>query len=307
MNFYSTVNTRLNFSSKFFLPLDIEQKFNHCPTMNVEDKDLSETYESLRARIRDRFDNLSPHLQRIARTALNEPNFFALNTVAVLADHVEVQPSTLIRFAKDFGYQGFTQLQRVFRLRLIEGSADKREAVYDDKLAHAPPKDMGRIFEGCVDELIASLKAVRKSTNRHDLSKAVALIQNASYIHVAGLRRARPIATYLAYGISRSELHCGLLDFGGGMAEQQVANMSESDVLVCVSFPPYTPVVLDVARDAYLRNRTVISITDSMESPLAQNSSLSFAVDHDASSQFKPISGAIALVQAMCVGLVERG
>ena len=178
--------------------------------MTMQDQNMSETYESLRTRIRDRFESLSPHLQRIARTALNEPNFFALNTVAVLAEHVEVQPSTLIRFAKDFGYRGFSQLQRVFRLRLIEGTADKREAVYDDKLAHAPPKDMGRIFEGCVDELIASLKSVREGADRQDLSKAVSLIQNASYIHVAGLRRARPIATYLAYGISRSELHCGL-------------------------------------------------------------------------------------------------
>ncbi|NKB53920.1 MAG: SIS domain-containing protein [Rhizobiaceae bacterium] len=275
--------------------------------MNAPDSNSSETYESLRSRIRDRFDELSPHLQRIARTALSEPNFFALNTVAVLAEHVDVQPSTLIRFAKEFGYRGFTQLQRVFRLRLIEGTADKRAAVYDDKIAHTPAMDMGHIFDGCVDELIASLEAVRKSTDRSDLSKAVSIIQKATHIHVAGLRRARPIATYLAYGISRSELHCSLLDFGGGMAEQQVANMAYDDLLICISFPPYTPMVLDVARDAHLRKRTVIAITDSKESPLALNSSLSFVVDIDAASQFKPISGAIALVQAICVGLVGHG
>lgn len=274
--------------------------------MNQEVPDSSETYEALRARIRDRFDDLSPHLQRIARTALNEPNFFALNTVAVLAEHVDVQPSTLIRFAKDFGYRGFSQLQKVFRLRLIEGSAEKRAAVYEGKIAQAPAMDMGRLFNGCVNELIASLEAVRQTTDHEALAQAVSIIANSPHVHIAGLRRARPIATYLAYGISRSEMHCSLLDFGGGMAEQQVANMAEQDLLICISFPPYTPVVLDVARDAHLRNRTVISITDSTESPLAQNSSLSFVVDNDAASQFKPISGAIALVQAICAGLAQQ-
>lgn len=265
-----------------------------------------ETYDALRARIRDRFDDLSPHLQRLARSALDEPNFFALNTVAELAQHVAVQPSTLIRFAKEFGYNGFSQMQRVFRLRLIEGAPDKRAKIYEDKLAGAPAQKMSHIFESCIDDLIASLESVRDKTNTDDLAKAVAMIKAASHVHIAGLRRARPIATYLAYGISRSEQHCSLLDFGGGMAEQQVVNMDQDDLLICISFPPYTPAVLDVIRDAHLRRRPIIAITDSPESPLAKNSTLAFLVDTETTSQFKPISGAIGLVQALCIGLAEH-
>ncbi|NRB17785.1 MAG: MurR/RpiR family transcriptional regulator [Rhodobacteraceae bacterium] len=276
-------------------------------TAVLRDPQLSpETYDSLRARIRDGFDDLSPHLQRLARSALDEPNYFALNTVAELARHVSVQPSTLIRFAKEFGYDGFSKMQRVFRLRLIEGTPDKRAEIYDDKLAGAPIQKMSHIFETCIDELIASLESVRENTNTDDLAKAVAMIKAANHVHIAGLRRARPIATYLAYGISRSEQHCSLLDFAGGMAEQQVVNMGQDDLLICISFPPYTPAVLNVIRDAHLRRRPIIAITDSLESPLAKNSTLAFLVDNETTSQFKPISGAIGLVQALCVGLVEQ-
>ena len=264
-----------------------------------------ETYDALRARIRNRFDELTPHLQRIARSALDEPNYFALNTVVVIAGHVSVQPSTLIRFAKEFGYGGFSQLQRVFRLRLIEGAPDKREQIYNDKLSGVPQTDMGRIFEECIDELIASLESIRSNTDTGDLAKAVSMIKSASHTHIAGLRRARPIATYLAYGISWSERHCSLLDFGGGMAEQQVVNMGQDDLLVCISFPPYTPVVLDVTRDAHLRRRPIIAITDSPDSPLAKNSTLAFFVDNETTGRFKPISGAICLVQTLCMGLAE--
>lgn len=262
-----------------------------------------ETYDALRARIRNRFDALTPHLQRIARSALDEPNYFALNTVVVIAEHVSVQPSTLIRFAKEFDYSGFSQLQRIFRQRLIEGAPDKRGSIYNEKLAGSPRADIGKIFGDCIDELVAALESIRTNTNTDDLAKAVAMIESASHIHIAGLRRARPIATYLAYGISRSERHCSLLDFGGGMAEQQVVNMGHDDLLICISFPPYTPAVLDVTRDAYLRRRSIIAITDSPDSPLTKNSTLAFSVDNETTSQFKPISGAIGLVQAICVAL----
>lgn len=263
----------------------------------------SETYDALRGRIRDRFDDLTPHLQRIARFAMEEPNQFALNTVVVIADHVGVQPSTLIRFSKEFGYSGFSPLQRIFRLRLIEGPPDKRDQIYDLQGPRAPTADMGQVLNSCIDELVASLEGLRASTNPEDLAQAVSLINDAQHIHIAGLRRARPIATYLAYGISRTERHCSLLDFGGGMAEQQIVNMRPEDLLISVSFPPYAPMVLDVTRDAYLRRRKVIAITDTPESPLAKNATLAFAVDHETSNKFKPISGAIAVVQALCVGL----
>jgi len=270
---------------------------------NQDQTAASETYDALRARIRNGFDTLTPHLQRIARTALDEPNYFALNTVVVIAEHVSVQPSTLIRFAKEFDYTGFSQLQRIFRQRLIEGAPDKRGSIYEEKVAGILRADVGQIFDDCIDELIAALESIRVNTSTDDLVKAVTMIKSASHIHIAGLRRARPIATYLAYGISRSELHCSLLDFGGGMAEQQVANMGQDDLLICISFPPYTPAVLDVARDAYLRRRSVIAFTDSLNSPLSQNSTLAFSVDNETPSQFKPISGAIGLVQAICVAL----
>ncbi len=289
--------------------LEIEHLFSHAWPMKNEplpDPQTSlETFDALRARIRNRFDELSPHLQRIARSALDEPNQFALNTVAEIARDVSVQPSTLIRFAKELGYGGFSEMQKVFRLRLIEGAPDKRAQVYREKPEGAPAPDMARIFEDSIDGLIASLENVRSQTNLENLSEAVAMMKSASHIHIAGLRRARPIATYLAYGISRAERHCSLLDFGGGMAEQQVANMGYDDLLICVSFPPYTPAVLDVIRDAHVRRRSIIAITDTLESPLAKNATLAFPVEQDSTSPLKPISGAIGLAQILCQGLSE--
>lgn len=264
--------------------------------------DGQETFEALRSRIRNRFESLSPHLQRIARAALEQPNAFALSTIAVIAGELTVQPSTLIRFAKEFGYGGFSDMQRVFRHRLIEGAADMREQVYQTQ-ALRPPADLAAILEGSIDALVASLEELRGAISTEDLARAVEMLEGANHVYIAGLRRSHAIATYLAYGLARSERQCSLLDFSGGMAAQQVANMKAGDLLVAIAFPPYSEPVVDIVVDCHLRGKQVLALTDSPQSPLARHARLGFYVDNAATGQFRPISGAIALVQTLVSGL----
>lgn len=267
------------------------------------DADSSETFDALRERIRDRFDDLSPHLQRIARLALDQPNQLALQTIAIIARSLDVQPSTLIRFAKEFDYDGFSALQQVFKLRLIEGGPIYREKVYEERANAGRPEDASAALNTCVDTLITSLEALRRDINPEELQRAVQLCLSARHIYVAGLRRSRPIATYFAYGMTRLERRCSLLDFAGGMASQQVANMSHQDLLFVTGFTPYSPPVVDVVRDAYVRGLPILGVTDTEESPLSRNATVAFQVDNEAGLQFRPISGAIGLVQAIIVSV----
>lgn len=265
-----------------------------------------ETFDVLRSRIRARFESLSPHLQRVARAALEQPNDFALRTTVSIAGDLGVQPSTLIRFAKEFGYSGFSEMQRVFRLRLIEGAADMRERVYRTQ-ASRPPPDLAAILEGSIAALEASLQELRGSIATGDLERAVSMLDGAGHIYIAGLRRSRAIATYLAYGLTRSERQCSLLDFGGGMAAQQVANMRSDDLLVAIAFQPYSEPVVDVVVDCHLSGKPVLAFTDMPDGPIARHALLAFCLDNAATGRFRPISGAIALVQALVSGLAQTG
>ena len=79
--------------------------------------------EELRSAILDRYESLSKRLQQIARYVLDEPNAVALETLAVLAERCSVQPSAIVRFAKSFGFEGASQMQRLFRDGLLSGNA----------------------------------------------------------------------------------------------------------------------------------------------------------------------------------------
>src|SRR6476659_8596211 len=91
--------------------------------------DRATTYDELKDAISEAYPSLSPQLQRLARYALDKPHDLALGTVAAVAEANAVQPSSTIRFANALGFDGFSQMQQVFRSHLVERGAPYRERI----------------------------------------------------------------------------------------------------------------------------------------------------------------------------------
>ena len=85
---------------------------------------------------------------------------FAFQTVAQVANEARVQPSTLVRFAKRFGFSGYSDLQQLFRLRLIEGERSFRDRTRDcqDRIEQAAAHDPSEVLNAMAahDLLIAA-------------------------------------------------------------------------------------------------------------------------------------------------------
>ncbi|MDE0520627.1 MAG: MurR/RpiR family transcriptional regulator [Boseongicola sp.] len=262
-------------------------------------------FDRLREAFQHRFEGLSPHLQRIARYALEDPNRFALQTVADAAHDAEVQPSTLIRFAKTFGFSGFSEMQQVFRLRLIEGATSFRDRIHEHRgrLEAAAEEDPVAILHGFADASSFALDHLKEDIDGEKLREAVRMLDGASSIYVIGQRRAFPVAAYLAYGLVRLEYRCHLLDSVGGMLPQQVSVIGTDDLFVAVSFAEYAKPVVDAVTDAHIRNVPVLAITDSIASPLARNSSICFVVRDAEVHRFRPLAAPIVLAQSLTIAL----
>ena len=267
--------------------------------------ELPQDFDRLRESFQHRYEELSPHLQRIAQYALDDPNRFALQTVAEAARETDVQPSTVIRFAKEFGFSGFSEMQRVFRLRLIEGATSFRDGIHEHrgKLEEAAADDPSAILHGFADASVLALEHLKADIDGDALQQAVRMMDEAKTIYVIGQRRAFPVAAYLSYGLIRLEYRCHLLDSVGGMLPQQVATIGLDDLLIAVSFAEYAQPVVDVVSDAHIRRVPVLAITDSMTSPLARNSSLYFEVRDAEVHRFRPLAAPIVLAQSLIIAL----
>ena len=74
--------------------------------------------EALRKRIVLENDRLTPRMRDAAHYAVEHPNDIALSPLATVASAAKMAPAAFIRMAKALGYDGYSDLQRLFRAPL---------------------------------------------------------------------------------------------------------------------------------------------------------------------------------------------
>jgi DNA-binding MurR/RpiR family transcriptional regulator len=265
--------------------------------------DRATTYDELKDAISDAYPTLSPQLQRLARYALDKPHDLALGTVAAVAEANAVQPSSTIRFANALGFDGFSQMQQVFRSHLVERGAPYRERI---KRMQRGAQAEGGVLHQFVGEAVDELRQLEEHVDPKALAAAVKLLAAAPQIHVLAQRRAFPVAAYLAYALNQLELRAHLLDGLGGMLDSFARNLGKGEVLVVASFRNYTPVVVETALAARARGVAVVAITDSALSPLKPAADVCFELGDDSSRPFRSLVAPLCLAQALVVSTGQR-
>ncbi|MEX2649612.1 MAG: MurR/RpiR family transcriptional regulator [Alphaproteobacteria bacterium] len=266
-----------------------------------------ETYAALREAIAMGYTRLSPVLRRIATYALDHPNDMALETIAVLAGRAGVQPSSLVRLAQTFGYDGFSDMQWVFRARLREQTPSYADRIRGLRTRH---RKNGRsnpdaIIEEFSDAAIAGLQHLRENMDTSALERAVDLLAKAEVIHLLGLRRSFPVVAYLNYGLSHLGLRSCLLDSVGGMLREQLQAVGKKDLLVVVSFRSYAPEVVE-AVETLAPVVPVIALTDSALSPIARLATVTLEIHEAEFEGFRSLSVQMCLALCLLVSLGER-
>jgi DNA-binding MurR/RpiR family transcriptional regulator len=266
-------------------------------------------FEQLKDQLSRAYPAMSPQLQRIAGFALEHPQDMALDTVASLARGAGVQPSAMVRFAQALGFGGFSEMQRVFRGRLVErsnnGSRNYRERIEAFRAKQERSGPAGVLGQFVADG-ISALEQLHDQVAPADLAAAVKVLASARTIYVLGHRRSFPVAYYLAYALSQLELSTQLLDTVGGMLREPARLIGPKDALVVVSFKNYTPEVVEVAQACHARKVPVVAITDNALSPLAQPAKVCFQVEENASKPFRMLVAPMCLAQALVVSLGEQ-
>ena len=261
------------------------------------------TYDELKEAISRAYPTLSPQLQRLSRFALDKPHDLALGTVAAVAQANAVQPSSMIRFARALGFDGFTQMQQVFQSHLVERSTPYLERIETMRRGRgAVARSNGGVLHQFVDEAIGELRQLEENVDADALQAAARVLVEAPQIHVLAQRRAFPVACYLAYALNQLELPAHLLDGLGGMLAEFAHGIRAGDALLVASFRNYTPAVVETALACRQRGVSVIAITDSGLSPLKPAADICFELGDDSSRPFRSLVGPLCFAQALVVG-----
>lgn len=264
------------------------------------------TIEELRQVIVERYDHLSKRLKLIARHALDQPDDFALQTLAVISKRSGAQPSAIVRFSKTFGFSGASDMQRLFRDSLVSGNASlgygERVRRFSAQVHGSRSRDVMALLQEFVDGSNLALQSLTQTVGGEDLARAIELLTAADTVFVAGFRRAFPISSYLAYSLQQAGKRTSFIDGIAGLSAHQVKNIRPTDLLLVVSYQPYAAESVQLAEAAAAAGTPILAISDSPVSPIAKGSAQLLLVREVEVRSFRSLSASLCLAQALAIG-----
>jgi len=262
-------------------------------------------FDGLRAVVGKRLADLPKRLSQVGLYALEHPDEIAFGTAASIAAAAEVQPSTLVRFAHQFGYEGFSDLQTVFRQRLRE-----RPSAYAERLralregGHGARPELA-ILDGFLGAASRSIDKVAESINSKRFRRAVEILAGADTIYLIARRRAFPLTSYMAYGFGKLGIRAHLVNSPTATDPEILSGATRADAVIAASFTTYSAETVALAKAAATAGLPVVAITDSAFSPLAELATEWLEVAEADHAGFRSLSASMALCMALTVAVAS--
>lgn len=267
------------------------------------------TEEALIQAMANEFDALSKQLKVIGQYVEQHRGQLGIQSIQQVAENCRVQPSAIVRFAKHFGFSGFSELQKLFRdglARQISPSRDYQSRIRGAIELGALDLNSADIAHALIGGSIAGMEELQRSLQTPAFEEAVNLLFEADTVWLAASRRSFTISTYLAYALQHTEKRVQHLTALGSMQDGQLRGLRSNDVMVAISFAPYAEETESIVRQAHERGAHIIAITDSSLSPLARLARASLLVNETSVFGFRALTNTMTVAQSLFMALAYR-
>lgn len=262
---------------------------------------MSNTNELLN-RINSSYSSMSKGQKLLATYITDNYDKAVFLTAAKLGTTVGVSESTVVRFATHLGYKGYPEFQKALEelVRNKLNSVQRMEVTY------------GRISQSKILETVLNsdadkIKTTMEKIDHNAFELAVNTILNAKNIYIVGIRSCAPLASFLGFYLTLMFDHVQLLTTNSSSELfEQMVRIDKEDVIIGISFPRYSMRTLKALEFANNRNAKVITITDSVHSPMNLYSSCNLIADSDMASIVDSLVAPLSVINALIVALCMK-
>ena len=257
-------------------------------------------------RINEHYGKMSKGQKAISAFIYDHYDQAVFMTAAKLGETVGVSESTVVRYAMFIGYNGYPEFQRDLEdwVQNKINSVQKIGAKYGKST-------QSEILTSVLEADIEKLQDTIHNLDPVAFETAVDAILEAKNIYIMGVRSCEPLADFLHFYLNMVRGNVVLLKTTS-MSEtfEQMLRIDEQDAMIGISFPRYSMRTLKAMEFANDRNAKVITITDSVHSPMNLYSSCNLLARSDmvsiVDSLVAPLSVINALVVAICLKRPEE-
>ncbi len=257
-------------------------------------------------RINEHYGKMSKGQKAISAFIYDHYDQAVFMTAARLGETVGVSESTVVRYAMFIGYNGYPEFQRDLEdwVQNKINSVQKIGAKYGKST-------QSEILTSVLQADIEKLQDTIQKLDPVAFETAVDIILEAKTVYVMGVRSCEPLAEFLNFYLNMIRGNVTLLKTTSiSETFEQMIRIGEQDAMIGISFPRYSMRTLKAMEFANDRNAKVITITDSVHSPMNLYSSCNLLARSDmvsiVDSLVAPLSVINALVVAMCLKRPEE-
>ena len=260
------------------------------------------TTNELIARIESKYSKLSKGQKRLADYVRQNYDKAVFLTAARLGEIVGVSESTVVRFATQLGYKGYPGFQKALEELVLNklNSIQRMEVTYG-RISQS------EILETVLHSDIEKIKQTLSAIDHKAFNLAIDTILGAEKIYVIGIRSCAPLASFLSFYLN---LVCqdvtAVTTNSSSEIFEQLIRINEKDVIIGISFPRYSMRTLKALEFASNRKAKVITLTDSVHSPMNLYSSCNLIARSDMASIVDSLVAPLSVINALIVALCMK-
>ena len=164
-----------------------------------------------------------------------------------------------------------------------------------------------QILETVLQSDIEKIKQTLNGIDHSAFNQAIDTILNARKIYVLGIRSCAPLAAFMSFYLN---LLCdnviAVNTNSSSEIFEQLIRIGEEDVIIGISFPRYSQRTLKALEFASKRKAKIITLTDSVHSPINIYSSCNLIARSDMASIVDSLVAPLSVVNALIVALCMK-
>lgn len=260
------------------------------------------TTTDLISKINEKYGKMSKGQKLLANYIIDNYDKAVFLTAAKLGEIIGVSESTVVRFASSIGYKGYPEFQQALET-MVRGKLNNTEKV---EITNGGIEQNGVIRQVLSSDAL-KIKNTMESIDEAAFYNAVETLMKARRIYIVGIRTCAPLASFLAFYLNLIfDNVVNLQTSSTSELFEQMIHINNEDCIIGISFPRYSMRTLKALEFANNRQANVITITDSIHSPMNLYSSCNLIAESDLNAIADSLVAPLSVINALIVELCNR-
>lgn len=249
-------------------------------------------------RLMGELSGLTPEARKAATYVLENPRDVGVSTVREIAQAANVKPNTIVRMARQVGFEGYEDFRAPFRDAIRRGAAD-----FPDRARWlqdiSKSGDLGGLYADMVRDVLSNVETTFANISIEDLKTAAQAIWQGRRVFTLGVGVNNSIARNFTYLASTGMKEFHAIPRPGSTPVDDLAWADQNDVLIAITCKPYRSEVVEAVEIAREQGMIIIALSDSPASPIIQMANHGFVVSIDTPQFFPSSVSIIALLETL--------